>query len=105
MSKASHILIVDDEADMRDAVREYLTLRGFRISEAADGDEMNTILVDDAVDLILLDLNLPGEDGIILTRRLKSERDVGIIIVPNRVSPVGVVANVAFVGDENEILG
>ena len=81
MSSATHILVVDDEAEMRDAVREYLTLRGFRISEAADGHEMHAMLAHQTVDLILLDLNLPGEDGIALTRGLKSEKNIGIIIV------------------------
>jgi DNA-binding response OmpR family regulator len=81
MNEGRHILVVDDEAEMRDAVHEYLTLRGFRISGAADGLEMDAVLADGAVDLILLDLNLPGEDGIALTRRLKSEMNVGIIIV------------------------
>ena len=81
MSEVSHILVVDDEAEMRDAVHEYLTLRGFRVSGAADGHEMDAILADETVDLILLDLNLPGEDGIALTRRLKSDKNVGIIIV------------------------
>ena len=81
MKKTSHILVVDDEAEMRDAVREYLTLRGFQISEAANGREMDSIIANGSVDLVLLDLNLPGEDGIALTRRLKSEKDIGIIIV------------------------
>ncbi len=81
MSKVSHILVVDDESEMRDAVAEYLTLRGFRVFGAADGYEMDAVLADETVDLVLLDLNLPGEDGIALTRRLKSEKNVGIIIV------------------------
>jgi len=81
VSEASHILVVDDEAEMRDAVAEYLSLRGFRVSGAADGHEMDAVMADEAVDLVLLDLNLPGEDGIALTRRLKSGKSVGIIIV------------------------
>ena len=81
MNDARHILVVDDEAEMLDAVHEYLTLRGFRVSGAVDGHEMDAILADEKVDLVLLDLNLPGEDGIALTRRLKSDKNVGIIIV------------------------
>lgn len=81
MSEAKHILVVDDEGEMREAMHEYLTLRGFRVSGAADGHEMDAILADETVDLVLLDLNLPGEDGIALTRRLKSRMNVGIIIV------------------------
>ena len=78
---------------MREAVAEYLTLRGFRVSGVADGHEMDSILADETVDLILLDLNLPGEDGIALTKRLKSEKTVGIIIVT------------AFSESEDRVLG
>jgi DNA-binding response OmpR family regulator len=81
VSEARHILVVDDEAEMRDAMEEYLTLRGFRVTGAANGREMDAILAEEAVDLILLDINLPGEDGITLTRRLKSGKNIGIIIV------------------------
>lgn len=81
MRETKHILVVDDEAELRDAVCEYLSLRGFRVSEAADGKGMDAILADKTVDLVLLDLNLPGEDGIALTRRLKADKRIGIIIV------------------------
>lgn len=81
MTERRHIVVVDDEAEMRDAIEEYLTLRGHRVSGAADGREMDRILARTPAALVLVDLNLPGEDGIALTRRLKSTSDVGIIIV------------------------
>ncbi len=81
MTDRPHIVVVDDEPEMRDAVEEYLTLRGHRVSGAADGREMDEILARTPADLVLVDLNLPGEDGIALTRRLKATHNVGIIIV------------------------
>jgi DNA-binding response OmpR family regulator len=81
MGERRHVVIVDDEEEMRDAVEEYLTLRGHRVSGAADGKEMDDLLARDPADLVLVDLNLPGEDGIALTRRLRRASRVGIIII------------------------
>jgi DNA-binding response OmpR family regulator len=80
-NKNKHILVVDDEAEMRDVIAEYLSLHGFQVTAAVDGSEMDMVLARESIDLILLDLNLPGDDGITLTRRLKSEKNLGIIIV------------------------
>lgn len=81
MTGEGHILIVEDEAEMRNAVSEYLVLRGYSVSTAADGGEMRQRLSEATVDLVLLDLGLPGEDGITLTRQLRAAENVGIIIV------------------------
>lgn len=81
MEGEAHILIVDDEAEMRDAVSEYFVLRGFTVSAAANGAEMRRVMDETAIDLVLLDLGLPNEDGIALTRELRESRSVGIIIV------------------------
>lgn len=76
-----HILVVDDEPEMTDAISEYLRLRGFVVSTAGNGNEMRRFLGANTVDLILLDLGLPGEDGISLTREIRDSMHVGIIIV------------------------
>jgi len=81
MTGEAHILIVDDEAEMRDAVSEYFILRGFTVSTAANGNEMRRVLDENTIDLVLLDLGLPNEDGIALTRELRLSLPVGIIIV------------------------
>jgi len=81
MVAGAHILVVDDEAEMRDAVSEYLVLRGFSVSTAANGEKMRKILDGTTVDLVLLDLGLPGENGIDLLRELRKTRSFGIIIV------------------------
>jgi two-component system OmpR family response regulator len=81
MSNLVHILVVDDERELLQAIEEYLTLRGFRVSTAGNGVEMKNVLESDPADLVLLDLGLPGENGIDLTRKLKSDGNIGIIIV------------------------
>ena len=81
MSSPAHILVVDDEPELLQAIEEYLCIRGFRVSTASNGSEMKDILALDPADLVLLDLGLPGENGIDLTRKLKSTSNPGIIIV------------------------
>ncbi len=81
MSNPVHILAVDDEPELLEAIQEYLCLRGFRVSVARNGNEMKNILALDPADLVLLDLGLPGENGIDLTRKLKSTSNPGVIIV------------------------
>jgi DNA-binding response OmpR family regulator len=81
MSNPAHILVVDDELELLQAIQEYLCIRGFRVSTASNGKEMKDIYADDPADLVLLDLGLPGENGIDLTRTLKSAGNPGVIIV------------------------
>ena len=72
MPSAPHILIVDDHREIRDLVSRALTKEGFRVSAAADGRAMRKVLADGRIDLILLDLMLPGEDGLSLCRCLRA---------------------------------
>ena len=81
MPSAPHILIVDDHREIRDLVSRALTKEGFRVSVAADGRAMRKTLVDSRIDLILLDLMLPGEDGLSLCRTLRAESNVPIIML------------------------
>lgn len=81
MQAAPHILIVDDHREIRDLVSRALTKDGFRVSAAADGRAMRKILADSRIDLILLDLMLPGEDGLSLCRVLRAESNIPIIML------------------------
>jgi DNA-binding response OmpR family regulator len=65
------ILVVDDEATIRDVVSRYLQREGFRVREAADGYACLDAIADQAPDLIILDLMLPGIDGLTITRQLR----------------------------------
>ena len=72
MQTSSHILVVDDHQEMRNLIGQLLEKDGYRVSTAADGREMRRILGDRRVDLIVLDLMLPGEDGLTLCRNLRA---------------------------------
>ncbi len=65
MADAAHILVVDDDARIRRLVSRYLLKEGFRVSTAADGEEMQRALEEGGVEVVLLDLILPGEDDLV----------------------------------------
>lgn len=81
MTTAPHILVVDDHREIRELVSRALTKEGFRVSVAADGKAMRKVLADGQIDLILLDLMLPGEDGLALCRGLRAESNIPIIML------------------------
>ncbi len=81
MQAAPHVLIVDDHREIRDLVSRALTKEGFRVSAAADGRAMRKVLADSRIDLILLDLMLPGEDGLSLCRGLRTQSNIPIIML------------------------
>jgi len=84
MSDNGHILIVDDQQEICDLVQEYLAGEGYRVSTAQDGAGMRKAMARSRVDLVILDLMLPGEDGLTLARWLRQESSVGIIILTGR---------------------
>jgi two-component system OmpR family response regulator len=84
MSTFAHILIVDDDESIRTLLKEYLERNGYRISVAADGHALKEQLRKTSIDLIVLDLMLPGEDGFSLCRRIRAERDIPIIMLTAR---------------------
>jgi two-component system OmpR family response regulator len=79
MNDSPHILVVDDHQEIRDLVARHLKKEGFRVDTAADGKAMWRILVDARIDLIVLDLMLPGEDGLALCRKLRAEKPTAVI--------------------------
>jgi two-component system OmpR family response regulator len=81
MHAAAHILLVDDHSEIRDLVSRALAKEGFRVSTAADGRAMRKALADARIDLILLDLMLPIEDGLSLCRTLRAESRIPIIML------------------------
>ena len=74
MSETAHILVCDDEADVRDMLAEYLGKRGYRVSMAADAAALRAALEREPVSLILLDINMPGEDGLSVLRDLRAAK-------------------------------
>ena len=81
MTEQPHILVVDDEPAIGELIRNYLTRHGYRVSVVADGNAMRRSMEESKPDLVLLDLGLPGEDGLTLTRHIRAHSNVGVIIV------------------------
>jgi two-component system phosphate regulon response regulator OmpR len=81
MSDAAHIVIVDDEEDIREMVEEYLNQNGFMVTTAGGGEEFRKVLAETSVDLALLDINMPGEDGLSLARHVRATSDTAVIML------------------------
>jgi DNA-binding response OmpR family regulator len=80
----STILIVDDDPGLRELLRDYLGANGFSVQEAGDGAEMKRLLAVSRPDLIILDLMLPGEDGLTLARWLRTHGELPVIMLSAR---------------------
>lgn len=81
---SDHLLIVDDDAGLRELLTEYLSRNGFRVSGVADGRGLWAALEQAPVDLIILDLMLPGDDGLVLCRNLRARSQIPIIMLTAR---------------------
>jgi two-component system OmpR family response regulator len=84
MRAADHVLIVDDDAEIRSLLSEYFQKNGFRATAVADGRTMRTALKSQRPDLVILDLMLPGEDGLALCRDLRAQSNVPILMLTAR---------------------
>jgi len=81
MKSEPHILIVDDNREILDLLARFLVKEGYRASTAADGRTMRKAIKDGKIDLIILDLMLPGEDGLSLCRALRADSNIPIIML------------------------
>jgi two-component system, OmpR family, response regulator len=88
MNLPDHILVVDDDRDIRDLLAEYLRQSGYRVSTAPEGRGMRQVLSAGDVDLVVLDLMLPGEDGLTLCRELRARSSLPVIMLTARGEPV-----------------
>ena len=81
MNAAPHLLIVDDDKELCSLLSKFLSRHGYRVSVAHNGGEMASILEASRVNLVILDLMLPGEDGLVLCRRLRATSTLPIIML------------------------
>jgi len=84
MTTPEHILIVDDDAEIRSLLGDYLQKNGYRATSVAEGKGMLAALDNGQVDLIVLDLMLPGDDGLVLCRNLRTRSDIPVIMLTAR---------------------
>jgi two-component system OmpR family response regulator len=81
MSATDHILIVDDDKEIRTLLGDYLQKNEFRVTSVADGKAMQAVLDKETVSLIVLDLMLPGEDGLVLCRNIRAKSEVPVMML------------------------
>lgn len=95
-----HILIVEDDPVTRLKLAKYFAAEGFRVSQAGDGAGMRRILDRDPASILMIDVNLPGEDGFRLTREQRERSDVGIILVTGRDEPIDRIVGLEIGADD-----
>jgi two-component system OmpR family response regulator len=81
MESTPHLLVVDDHRDIREPLARYLARHGFRVSAAESAQAARRVLQAGAVDLVVLDVMMPGEDGLALCRQLRAQGDVPIVLL------------------------
>lgn len=84
MTEQDHILVVEDEPITREQLVSYFEDEGFRVTATGSGDEVLKIVADSDVILVLLDIKLPGKDGLTLTREIRAHSDIGVILVTSK---------------------
>jgi two-component system, OmpR family, response regulator len=84
MQHAPHLLVVDDDREIRDLLSNLLARRGYRVTTAREDGEMQQALASGMIDLVILDIMLPGKDGLAICRDLRSMKNVPIIMLTAR---------------------
>ena len=95
-----HIVVVDDEEDLRSVVARYLIRNGYTVSEADGGAALREIMAERPVDLVLLDINMPREDGLSIARYLRGLGPIGIIMLTGAADPVDRVIGLEIGADD-----
>ncbi len=94
------MIVVDDEIDIAETLADYFEMQGFAVKIAANGQELKSILPEFAPHIVLLDLNMPGEDGLTLTRYLREHTRAGIIMVTASAGQVDMVVGLEMGADD-----
>lgn len=95
-----HILIVEDERTSRMRLVAYLRQQGYRVSEAQDAAQMEDIIAGDPAELLLVDINLDGKDGLTITREQRAASRVGIILLTSRDDQVDKIVGLEMGADD-----
>jgi two-component system torCAD operon response regulator TorR len=95
-----HVLIVEDDAVTRARLVAYFEAENYRVSQSEDGADIHRLIAESAIDVVLLDINLPGKDGLQLARELSEKTDVGIILVTARNDEVDRIVGLEIGADD-----
>ncbi len=95
-----HVFVVDDEAAAREMVGDYLKMHGFQVTLCDGGGSLRRVIADRPPDLVVLDLNMPEEDGLSIVRDLKARSSVPIIMLTATASPIDRVVGLELGADD-----
>jgi len=95
-----HILIVEDEDVTRFNLRNLFEAEGYLVSEATDGESMDSQLQKNQINLVIMDINLPGKNGLLLARELKNNQDLGLIFLTGRDSDIDKILGLEIGADD-----
>lgn len=96
----AHIVVVDDEIDLCEGVRDYLVEHGYAVSIADGGTALRKLMAERAVDLVILDIRMPGEDGLSIARYLRERGPIGIIMLTANRDPLDRVVGLEVGADD-----
>lgn len=96
----AQILVCDDEPHLREMVGEYLTERGYGVIEAADAETMHALMDSSAADLVILDINMPGQDGLVALKTLREKSNVPVIMLTAAAEVIDRVVGLEFGADD-----
>ena len=100
MTRLQHIVVVDDEAGAREMVGDYLRMHGFTVTLCDGGASLRATIAGQAPDLIVLDLNMPEEDGLSIVRDLKQRSTIPVIMLTATASPIDRVVGLELGADD-----
>lgn len=95
-----HILIVEDEEVTRFNLRCLFEAEGYQVTEAIDGDSMNAALQGNSISVVIMDINLPGKNGLLLARKLKEDKNLALIFLTGRNSDIDKVLGLEIGADD-----
>ena len=99
-SDGRRLLVVDDDREIRDLLSALLTRRGYKVVTAREEQEMRQILETSRVDLIILDVMLPGKDGLTICRELRATKAIPIIMLTSRGEPMDRIVGLEMGADD-----
>jgi two-component system phosphate regulon response regulator OmpR len=100
MSESAHVIVVDDDEDVRSTVAEYLRRNGLSVTEANGGDAMRAVMAQRPIDLAVLDVNMPGDDGLTLAREIRASGQAGIIMLTARSDDIDRIVGLEIGADD-----
>ncbi|HEY9068419.1 MAG TPA: response regulator [Burkholderiaceae bacterium] len=95
-----HVVALDDDPDVRSLIAEYLGANELRVTAVADGRALRDVMASETVDLVILDLRLPGEDGMTIARRLRDESLIPILMLTGRIEEADRVMGLELGADD-----